>query len=624
MALELVSARPAPRRRPTSGGCSRDALGALSPDARAALRFAAALAEPADAVERRRRRGPGPAGARGGARRRRARPRRQRLRFSHPLIAAVVEERTPPAEWRAIHAGLAALGHGPRSGRAISPPPRTARTRRSPPRSRRRRHRRARGASVAARRAGRARSRLTPAADDAAPPATGCSPPRTRPRTSATASAPAACSTRPIADAPRGPQRADALHKLAFWSWTTRAAADRGRRSPRRATTTHRLRRDRVSRRSGLMAMRVACRQRCATPRPPSGTPRRAGQPVLLATRAQQPGVPPPLRRRGRPARAAPARRRARARGPGRPRDDTPLESSGMQLMVNGDLAEAREMLLAELERCARARLSRPRELRAAAAHRARGPRRALAARPRLRAADARGRARACDLWNAEAAGHWTVALVDAHLGRVESAREHAETGRREAGRARRPRVRDPLLARARVPRAVARRRRGRRRQLAPLPEHEARLRRREPAMFCIAPDLAEALVLAGDLDARARGAGRARGARARARTARGRSPRALRCRGLIEAAEGVRAARWRPLHEALEVHAQVPQPFDRARTLLALGTTQRRAKQRARRARRWRRRWRCSRSSARRCGRSGRGPRSPGWAAGARATATS
>ena len=30
-----------------------------------------------------------------------------RLRFAHPLIAAVVEERTPPAEWRSIHARLA-------------------------------------------------------------------------------------------------------------------------------------------------------------------------------------------------------------------------------------------------------------------------------------------------------------------------------------------------------------------------------------------------------------------------------------------------------------------------------------------------------------------------------------
>ena len=36
-----------------------------------------------------------------------------RLRFSHPLIAAVVQERTPPGEWRAIHARLAELTDQP-------------------------------------------------------------------------------------------------------------------------------------------------------------------------------------------------------------------------------------------------------------------------------------------------------------------------------------------------------------------------------------------------------------------------------------------------------------------------------------------------------------------------------
>ena len=40
---------------------------------------------------------------------------------------------------------------------------------------------------------------------------------------------------------------------------------------------------------------------------------------------------------------------------PGRSRDDTSLEILGLQLTVNGDLAEARELLVGELER-ARAR----------------------------------------------------------------------------------------------------------------------------------------------------------------------------------------------------------------------------------------------------------------------------
>ena len=106
------------------------------------------------------------------------------------------------------------------------------------------------------------------------------------------------------------------------------------------------------------------------------------------------------------------------------------------------------------------------------------------------------------DLWNAEAAGHWARALVDAHLGRVESARAHAETGFRQAAE-----LGDLAFATrcAHVlgflalslgdaedggppPRAAA--------------GAEAQLEPREPAIFCIAPDLAEALVLAGDLDA--------------------------------------------------------------------------------------------------------------------------
>ena len=37
------------------------------------------------------------------------------------------------------------------------------------------------------------------------------------------------------------------------------------------------------------------------------------------------------------------------------------------------------------------------------------------------------------DLWNAEPAGRWTAALVAAHLGRADAAREHAETGHRQA-----------------------------------------------------------------------------------------------------------------------------------------------------------------------------------------------
>jgi hypothetical protein len=75
-------------------------IAALPPDCRALLRVVAALAEPT--VDAGRRSGLEAALAadvlvRDG----------HRLRFTHPLIAAVVEERTPPSEWRAIHARLA-------------------------------------------------------------------------------------------------------------------------------------------------------------------------------------------------------------------------------------------------------------------------------------------------------------------------------------------------------------------------------------------------------------------------------------------------------------------------------------------------------------------------------------
>jgi DNA-binding CsgD family transcriptional regulator len=56
----------------------------------------------------------------------------------------------------------------------------------------------------------------------------------------------------------------------------------------------------------------------------------------------------------------------------------------------------------------------------------------------------------------------------------------------------------------------------------------------------------------------------------------------ALRCRGLIAAAEGRHDAALADHQAALEALEHVPQPFERARTLLALGTAQRRAKQRA------------------------------------------
>jgi DNA-binding CsgD family transcriptional regulator/exonuclease VII small subunit len=55
----------------------------------------------------------------------------------------------------------------------------------------------------------------------------------------------------------------------------------------------------------------------------------------------------------------------------------------------------------------------------------------------------------------------------------------------------------------------------------------------------------------------------------------------AARCRGLIAAARRDLAGAEVALERAIEQHREVPQPFDLARTLLALGEVQRRAKRR-------------------------------------------
>ena len=82
-------------------------LGALSAPTRSVLRFVAALAEPTlDAVQ-------AANGSTNGLEEALAADvivqDGARLRFSHPLIAAVVQERTPAAEWRSVHARLAEL-----------------------------------------------------------------------------------------------------------------------------------------------------------------------------------------------------------------------------------------------------------------------------------------------------------------------------------------------------------------------------------------------------------------------------------------------------------------------------------------------------------------------------------
>ena len=296
--------------------------------------------------------------------------------------------------------------------------------------------------------------------------------------------------------------------------------------------------------------------------------------------------------------------------GSGRGRDDTPLQILGLQLNVVGELAEARELSTASASAPVRAAISTTRISRCSCSPSSRSAPGAGSSRTATR-----GRALELTLgaerWNSEAAGHWICALVDAHLGRVESARAHAETGRQPGGATRRPGLRDDVshmlgfvsLSLGDAEAAV--------RHLAPLPAQRGAARDHEPSMFCIAPDLAEALALAGDLAAARDVQARARIPRARARPRVGgrhgaalprphrrrRRPAGRRAGG---SSGGRGAARGSPAAVRPRAHAAGARHSAEAGE--AAGAT---------RASRWRRRWRSSRSSARRCGRTGRARRS-------------
>ena len=572
MALELIRAPGAATATDVRRLLARR-LAALSPDARALLRVVAATAEPTvGAVQ-------GAAGLEEALAAELLVRDGERLRFSHPLIAAVVEERTPPAEWRAIHAGLAATAtdgeqrarhlaaaaEGPDEAVAAALEEAAAQAE-------------ARGATGAGAELAERAALLTPAHDL----------PRRLDRLLAAAHAAvgvgdgqrARALLQEVLDrAPSGPRRADALHKLAYVSMDD-SALGVTEDALREAGDDDALAADiEVSAAmfaglggDGPAAMRYAERAVAHA--------EAAGQGGLLAAALNNlaffrhiagEGVQREMLLR------ADALERA---DPGHLRDDTPLEGLALQLYINGDLAEARELLLAERERARRRGylehesfatfLLTELEVRAG----------------RWQPAEAYAKATleaalGADLWNAEAASHWGCALVDAHLGRVESARAHAETGRRKAQElgdlAFTTRCEHVLgflaLSQGDADEAV--------RWLAPLREAEVRLNLREPAVFCIAPDLAEALAMAGDLDAAAEVQAELE-ARGRALARPWAIATGLRCRGLIEAANGDHEQALATLTEALEVHDAVPQPFDRARTLLAFGTIQRRAKRRA------------------------------------------
>jgi DNA-binding CsgD family transcriptional regulator len=102
----------------------------------------------------------------------------------------------------------------------------------------------------------------------------------------------------------------------------------------------------------------------------------------------------------------------------------------------------------------------------------------------------------------------------------------------------------------------------------------------REPGHYQAIPNLVEALVELGEVE-EARALADLLGDLARPLDAPLALAQAARCRGLVAAASGDLGGALTALNAALAEHRRAPVPFERGRTLLALGSTLRRAKRR-------------------------------------------
>jgi DNA-binding CsgD family transcriptional regulator len=123
-------------------------------------------------------------------------------------------------------------------------------------------------------------------------------------------------------------------------------------------------------------------------------------------------------------------------------------------------------------------------------------------------------------------------------------------------------------------------------RTLGPLPATLARMGVGEPTVYGVLANSVEALVAAGELEQAAEVLDQLERNAEVSESRLGRC-QALRCLGLLRAAHGDLAEGLEALERAAGEHETVPAPFERARTLVALGATQRRA-----------RRWRDARES--------------------------
>jgi len=115
---------------------------------------------------------------------------------------------------------------------------------------------------------------------------------------------------------------------------------------------------------------------------------------------------------------------------------------------------------------------------------------------------------------------------------------------------------------------------------LAPLVAFAREQEMREPGLTRFVPDLVEALIVLGRLDEAEDQLGWFEDNAERLRRPSGQAA-AARCRGFLAAARGDLAGALAAFEQALAHNDRAPLPFDRARTLLALGAAQRRAKER-------------------------------------------
>ncbi|HEY7421699.1 MAG TPA: AAA family ATPase [Gaiellaceae bacterium] len=257
----------------------------------------------------------------------------------------------------------------------------------------------------------------------------------------------------------------------------------------------------------------------------------------------------------------------------------SPSFALGMRLMCAGRLDEARARMRMRLERAVS--LGDERAVAAALMHQAELELRAgdwpLAS---LKAAEGYERAEQIGREQDLSGLLYVGALVDAHLGRVEEARASVRRGMTlsehcgdEAFRLQHISVLGFLELSVGDPEAADR-------ALRPLAARLGSLGWREPSIYAELPNAIEALVELDEL-----GEARRLLAELRERLSRIESPwgeaGAARCEGLILAAGGDLASAASALDRALTVHERLAQPFDLARSLLALGAIQRRRKER-------------------------------------------